>query len=178
MRDAPFGTKLRLAVGGRRLLGKTLMSAERYIFGEFELDSGTRVLTHKGRVVKLQAQPAQLLSILLARSGEVVSRDELKRAIWSEGTYVDFEKGLNFCIGQVRLALRDDASRPLYIRTIPKLGYQFIAPVESLHAMAGDPPPQTDAGNSRARWMMWTAACFGILVLVQPGDPPALPGRQ
>ena len=113
-------------------------SVERYGFGEFEFDSGTRILTHKGRVVKLQAQPAQVLSVLLARSGRVVSREELKQAIWGEDTYVDFEKGLNFCMGQVRSALRESAAQPVYIRTIPKQGYQFIAPVQTVAAVGED----------------------------------------
>lgn len=105
---------------------------ERFRFGEFEFDGDTRVLTHKGKEVKLQAQPALLLGVLLARREQVVSREELKSAIWGNDTHVDFEKGLNFCMGQVRAALRDDAARPVYIRTFPKLGYQFIAPVVAI----------------------------------------------
>ena len=144
------------------------MSAERYIFGEFELDSGTRVLTRSGRSVRLQAQPAQLLAILLARSGEVVSRDELKRAIWGEGTYVDFEKGLNFCIGQIRSALRDNAAQPLYIRTLPKQGYQFIAPVE----MKLTPDPGTEEKPvhvARARWVPLAGVGIGLCALILGG---------
>src|ERR1700761_9353953 len=105
------------------------MSADRFQFGEFEFDGANHVLSHKGREVKLQAQPALLLGVLLARRERTVSREELKLAIWGNDTHVDFEKGLNFCIAQVRAALRDEASRPLYIRTFPKTGYQFIAPV-------------------------------------------------
>ena len=111
------------------------MSTERFQFGEFEFDCDSRVLTRKGREVSLQAQPALLLGLLLARRDQTVSREEAKLAIWGNDTHVDVEKGLNFCIGQVRAALRDDASRPVYIRTYPKLGYQFIAPVTAV------PPP-------------------------------------
>jgi len=145
------------------------MSVERFLFGEFEFDSGTRILMHKGRVVRLQAQPAQLLSVLLARSGRVVSREELKQAIWGEETYVDFEKGLNFCMGQVRAALRDDAARPVYIRTLPKQGYQFIAPVQSV---PGDGEDSLDKTSSRIpqipriprrRWI--PGAVLGIVAL-------------
>ena len=60
------------------------MSVERFLFGDFEFDCGSRILTHKGRVVRLQAQPAQLLSVLLLHSGRVVSREELKQAIWGD----------------------------------------------------------------------------------------------
>jgi DNA-binding winged helix-turn-helix (wHTH) protein/TolB-like protein len=140
------------------------MSIERFHFGEFEFDSGTRVLTHKGRIVRLQAQPAMLLSVLLARNGRVVSREELKQAVWGEDTYVDFEKGLNFCIGQVRSALRDDASRPLYIRTLPKQGYQFIAPIQNIPAIPEDLPRETKFQVSRRRvWL--TGASMGIAAL-------------
>jgi DNA-binding winged helix-turn-helix (wHTH) protein/TolB-like protein len=147
------------------------MSDERFFFGEFEFDARTRVLMHKGRVVRLQAQPAQLLSVLLARSGRVVSREELKQAIWGEETYVDFEKGLNFCMGQVRAALRDDAARPLYIRTLPKQGYQFIAPVQSVQGSGEDlrdktssPIPQIPR-ITRGRWIPLSGAVLGIAAL-------------
>jgi DNA-binding winged helix-turn-helix (wHTH) protein len=117
------------------------MSLERFQFGEFEFDSETRVLTHKGREVKIQAQPALLLEVLLARSGQIVSREDLKLAIWGNDTHVDFEKGLNFCVGQIRAALRDDASRPVYIRTVPKRGYEFMAPVIAVAPQTGRVEP-------------------------------------
>jgi DNA-binding winged helix-turn-helix (wHTH) protein/TolB-like protein len=145
------------------------MSAERYIFGEFELDSGTRVLTRTGRPVRLQAQPAQLLAILLARSGQVVSRGELKRAIWGEGTYVDFEKGLNFCIGQIRSALRDNAAQPLYIRTLPKQGYQFIAPVEKKLTPPDPPAEEKPVHAARARWIPLAGVGIGLSALILGG---------
>lgn len=140
------------------------MSVARFHFGEFQFDSGTRILTHKGRVVKLQAQPAMLLSVLLARDNQVVSREELKQAIWGDDTYVDFEKGLNFCIGQVRSALRDNAARPLYIRTLPKQGYQFIAPVQNApapSALSEENPTKVP----RARWIPLAGAAVGIIAL-------------
>ena len=120
------------------------MSVKLFQFGEFEFDSESRALTHKGREVRLQAQPALLLGILLAQRDRIVSRDELQLVIWGSDTHVDFEKGLNFCVGQVRTALRDDASRPLYIRTIPKQGYQFIAPVSTI----GEQTPAAETGDN------------------------------
>lgn len=142
------------------------MNADRFLFGEFEFDSGSRTLTHKGRLVRLQAQPAQLLSVLLARSNQVVSREELKQAIWGQDTYVDFEKGLNFCIGQVRSALRDDASRPVYIRTLPKQGYQFIAPVQTASLPLTPLPDDSPAKAARPRWISLTTAGVVLAVLV------------
>lgn len=147
------------------------MDEERFLFGEFEFDAGTRVLTYKGRVVRLQAQPAQLLAVLLARGGRVVSREELKQAIWGEETYVDFEKGLNFCMGQVRAALRDNAARPVYIRTLPKQGYQFIAPLQGVAASGEDSADKTllqtaqTPQNPGRRWIRVTGAATGVLAL-------------
>jgi len=109
-----------LLVNGELAGGNVLeMSVDRFQFGEFEFDSEKHVLMHRGREVRLQAQPALLLGALLSRRNQVVSREELKLVLWGTDTHVDFEKGLNFCIGQVRTALWDDASRPLYIRTVP-----------------------------------------------------------
>ena len=108
----------------------------RFLFGPFEFDDATLDLRRDGAPVRLQSQPAQVLKSLLEHNDQVVSRDELRKSIWGDSTFVDFESGLNFCISQLRSALRDDASQPLYIRTIPKKGYQFIAPVRALEAAA------------------------------------------
>jgi DNA-binding winged helix-turn-helix (wHTH) protein/TolB-like protein len=83
----------------------------------------------------LQAQPVQVLSVLLQHAGEVVTREQLQQAVWGTETFVDFEQGLNYCIAQIRMALRDSAESPRFVRTIPKRGYQFVAPV------AGDAVP-------------------------------------
>src|SRR5579863_5101691 len=142
------------------------MNVERFVFGEFEFDSGARVLTRKGRVVKLQAQPAQLLFVLLAQNGRVVSREELKQAIWGQDTYVDFEKGLNFCIGQVRSALQDSAARPVYIRTLPKQGYQFIAPVQIASRPASPLEGETPGRYAQARWLSIAGGGVALTILV------------
>src|SRR5258708_3711624 len=110
--------------------GACPMSSERFHFGVFEFDTATGQLQRNGTPVALQAQPAQVLGCLLERAGQAVSREDLRQAVWGAGTFVDFDRGLNFCISQIRSALRDDSAQPLYIRTIPKHGYQFIAPVE------------------------------------------------
>jgi len=99
-------------------------------FGPFEFDSASRELRRDGEIVKLQSQPAQVLAVLIEHAGEVVTRDALRTAIWGDDTFVDFDKGLNFAIAQVRTALGDSADSPTFIRTFPKRGYQFIAPLE------------------------------------------------
>ena len=111
-------------------------------FGIFDFDPLTRELRRKGVPVHLQAQPAQVLALLLEHAGEVVARDALRRAVWGSGTFVDFDRGLNYCIAQIRSALGDSADSPRYIRTIPKRGYQFIAPFERV---AGTSVAQTPA---------------------------------
>jgi DNA-binding winged helix-turn-helix (wHTH) protein len=108
------------------------MSSEQFRFGVFEFHRASRELRRDGMLVRLQAQPAQVLACLLDRAGEVVSREELRQTVWQEGTFVDFERGLNFCIAQIRAALNDDAVEPRFVRTIPKRGYQFIAPVSPI----------------------------------------------
>lgn len=104
----------------------------RYRFGVYEFDPSKGELRRDGHPVRLQAQPAQALGFLLSSAGETVSREELRRAIWDTETFVDFERGLNFCIAQIRSALQDSADSPRYVRTMPRKGYQFIAPVTVL----------------------------------------------
>jgi len=92
-------------------------------------------LSRDGAPVRLQSQPAKVLAALVARHGQIVTREELQREIWGADTHVDFERGLNFCIAQVRTALGDSANSPRYVETVPTRGYRFIAPVRV------DPPP-------------------------------------
>jgi DNA-binding winged helix-turn-helix (wHTH) protein len=99
-------------------------------FGTFELDEDAGQLRRDGAPVRLPPQPFRLLVLLASRPGELVSREEIRQQLWGEDTYVDFDQGVNFCIKQVRSALRDDADRPLYVETVPKRGYRFIAPIE------------------------------------------------
>ena len=95
----------------------------------FRFDSATGELLKDGRCVRLRPQPARLLEHLLERHGELVSRRELQRAIWPEGTFVHFDHGLNSCIKQIRAALGDSRSAPCYVETLVKRGFRFVAPV-------------------------------------------------
>jgi DNA-binding winged helix-turn-helix (wHTH) protein len=100
-------------------------------FASFELDPRSGELRKKGDLVPLRPQALRVLTVLAARSGEVVTRDEIRQQIWSEDTFVDFDQGLNFCIRQIRESLGDDAEAPQYIETLPRRGYRFLIPVES-----------------------------------------------
>jgi len=108
-----------------------LSATPTYRFGVFLFDAARLELTREGRPVHLQPQPAQVLATLLERAGRPVSRDDLRRAVWPGDTFVDFDRGLNFCVAQIRTALGDDAATPRYVRTLPKKGYEFICPVEA-----------------------------------------------
>jgi DNA-binding winged helix-turn-helix (wHTH) protein/tetratricopeptide (TPR) repeat protein len=100
-------------------------------FGVFELDLTTEELRNSGTLVKLPPQAFKLLALLASRSGEIVSRDEIQRLLWGDETFVDFDKGVNKCILLIRNALNDKPERPLYVATIPRRGYRFLAPVKS-----------------------------------------------
>jgi DNA-binding winged helix-turn-helix (wHTH) protein/tetratricopeptide (TPR) repeat protein/TolB-like protein len=104
-------------------------SKRNYRFGLFEADSLNGELRRQGTRVRLQDQPFRLLTILLERSGEVVSRDELRQKLWPADTYVEFDGSLNAALKRLRAALGDSAENPVFIETIPKRGYRFIAPV-------------------------------------------------
>jgi TolB-like protein/Flp pilus assembly protein TadD len=108
-----------------------------YRFGPFELRARTRELYKNGIRLKVRPQPFQVLLALLARSGDIVSREELRPLLWSAETFVDFEHGLNTAIKELRGLLNDSAGEPRYIETLPKLGYRVIVPVTqvaSVHA--------------------------------------------
>jgi DNA-binding winged helix-turn-helix (wHTH) protein/TolB-like protein len=101
----------------------------RTCFGRFSFNSDTGELLRDGIQVHLPAQPAKVLALLVSARGELVTREALRDAIWNDGTSVDFDRGLNFAIAQVRTALGDSADSPTFVRTVPKRGYQFIAPI-------------------------------------------------
>jgi DNA-binding winged helix-turn-helix (wHTH) protein/TolB-like protein len=111
-------------------------------FGVFEFDAETGELRRNGRTVALEPQPAKALTLLLARAGEVVSRDELRDAVWESDTHVDYERGIAYCLSQIRTALGDSGDNPRFVQTIPKRGFKFIAPVASASA-------RVDAGELR-----------------------------
>jgi DNA-binding winged helix-turn-helix (wHTH) protein len=98
-------------------------------FYEFELNDQTYELRKDGTSAKIQQQPARVLALLVANCGVLVSRSQIRGAIWGEDTFVDFEQGLNFCIRQIRLVLNDNAENPRFLETLPRMGYRFIAPI-------------------------------------------------
>jgi len=115
-------------------------SAQIVGFGEFELDLRTGELRTNGHRFILQEKPFQLLTALLERPGEMVSREELIKRLWPAGTFVDFDLGLNKAVNRLREALNDSAEGPHFIETFPKRGYRFVATVTRNGARLAEPP--------------------------------------
>ena len=101
-------------------------------FGPFTMDLRTFELRGDGVSVHLQQQPFKVLAVLASHPGALVTREEIRREVWGRDTFVDFDQSLNFCVKQIRIALRDQADTPRYVETLPRRGYRFIAPVEVL----------------------------------------------
>ena len=100
-------------------------------FGSFDLDLDAGRLLKNGRAVRIQPQPFKLLRLLTNKPGTLVTREDIHAALWPGDTFVDFDQGMNFAIKQVREALGDRADGSLYVQTVPKRGYRFIAPIET-----------------------------------------------
>jgi TolB-like protein/DNA-binding winged helix-turn-helix (wHTH) protein/Tfp pilus assembly protein PilF len=157
-------------------------------FGVFELDLGEGELRREGLPVKLQPQPVKVLALLASNPGRTVAREELKAEVWGDSTFVDFDRGLNFCVLQIRTALGDDADNPRFVQTVPRKGYRFVAPVEKLDgtaavAVAPAAPPHDEA---YARLVPRAFVALGLvlvlfaaaLALSRRARPPAsAPGR-
>src|SRR5687767_2807741 len=138
-----------------------LEPAEQHLrFGPFEIDASSGELRREGVVVPLAPQPFRLLAALAARPGQVLTRDELRRLVWGEETFVDFERGLNFCVLQVRAALGDDARNPTYVETLPKRGYRFIG------SQAPTRPAAATPAAARPRWQVALIAAALSITLV------------
>src|SRR5215472_2808416 len=143
-------------------------------FEDFEVDLDRGLLTREGVRVKLQDQPFRILAMLLDRSGEIVSREELQKELWPDGTYVDFEGSLNAALKRLRAALAEDRDQPRFLETVPKRGYRFIAsvsweaPNEILSGATSNSVAQISPKASAASWLrtvMILCAVVGIGVI-------------
>lgn len=146
-------------------------------FGVFELSPATGELRRAGLRVRIQPQPLRVLEILASRSGEIVSREDLRRAIWGDSTFVDFEHGLNFCVNQVRRALGDSATAPRFVETVPRRGYRFMAPVERIEPVAVPFALPTAAPGPRYRpgWRFAVVAVAALLAGGRVARAPEVP---
>jgi TolB-like protein/DNA-binding winged helix-turn-helix (wHTH) protein/tetratricopeptide (TPR) repeat protein len=150
-----------------------MKASPRVRFGVFEFDLASGELRRDGHRIPLQIQPAQLLARLVSAPGEVVTRDELRRAIWAEDTFVDFDAALNVAINKIRHALRDSATVPRFVETLPRRGYRFLAdvhpaddePVPASPPTAPTVPPEPVALRRHAH-RAWFAGLAVALVLL------------
>ena len=163
-----------------------------YRFGVFTFDDRTLTLLRSDRPVPIEPQPARALALLLDRAGTIVTRDDLRAHLWDAGTHVAFDRGLAYCIGELRAALGDSAENPRFVQTLPRRGFTFIAPVtrEAIEPVLG-PPPTTDAGTEPAAtpirvppWIAFvTIAAVALIVgaagalMVAHDRAPAAPRR-
>jgi DNA-binding winged helix-turn-helix (wHTH) protein len=117
--------------------------------------------------IKLQSKPAQALEILASRPNDLVRREELCNQLWPRGVFVDVESGLNTAMNRLRAALTDTAEQPLYIQTVPRLGYRFICPVQDVNMqMTADEPfdPFIDLPSNRFPENMFLRLAIAIML--------------
>jgi len=137
----------------------------RYRFGVFEADAATGELRKQGLRVKVNVQPFQVLLLLLARPGEVLTRDEIARELWPDGTFVDYEHGVNSAVNRIREALGDNARNPRFIETLARRGYRFVAPVQHVVDGVSDERQSPAPEELATEW------------LATPGELPKTPYR-
>jgi cholera toxin transcriptional activator len=151
------------------------LPSRRYRFGIFEADARTGELRRQGLRVKLHAQPLQLLFLLLERPGELLTREEISRELWPDGTFVDYEHGVNSAVNRIREALGDKASSPRFIETLARRGYRFVAPVERIMPESNGPGSDGLDGGAIELPEQAIAAGFFDRVLSVPEDLPKSP---
>jgi DNA-binding winged helix-turn-helix (wHTH) protein len=155
-------------------------------FGDFELDLQTGEVCSKGCKFTLQGQPFQVLTILIGRPGQLVTREELKNKLWPSDTFVDFDHSLNKAVKRLRDALMDSAEKPHFIETLPRRGYRWVGPacIEMLAPVRGelgvqassaayDPSSLADKSVSHHRFFQsghvvrqtWIAAALALAVV-------------
>jgi DNA-binding winged helix-turn-helix (wHTH) protein/TolB-like protein len=130
-------------------------------FAEWEFDFDTGELVGPPGAVRLQPQPAKVLAALLARPGDLVTRDELKRAVWPD-TVVEADQGLNFCIRQIRAALGDEAEAGRFIETLPRRGYRLVVPVRPADEQL---PAASDSLVKPVRHRSWRTISLVMIAL-------------
>jgi DNA-binding winged helix-turn-helix (wHTH) protein len=157
------------------------------VFGAFELRLDTGELRKHGVRVRLQGKPFQILTALIHSAGHVVTREDLRTKLWPSNTFVDFESGLNTAVNRLRIALGDSAESPIYVETLARIGYRFIAPVrvtslggpaasaqiaESMRASSAAHPPvvpnpdASSAQSARRLTLKKSHAIAGLVVLI------------
>jgi TolB-like protein/DNA-binding winged helix-turn-helix (wHTH) protein len=151
-------------------LATVLKDHDRVRFGVFEFDYRTGELRRHGRSLRLEPQPAKVLTVLIRNAGEVVTRQDLVREVWGTETFVDFAQGLNYAIRRIRIALDDDAEHPQFLETLPRKGYRFTAQIDPDEEVDRNPVTQVpEPGVPPARRVKLRAVlfyCLAALLLI------------
>ena len=145
-------------------MGVSTSDRSPFRFGEYELDLPAGVLRKNGIRIRCQEQPLQVLAALLERPGELVTREDLRRRVWPQDTFVDFDQALNTAIKKIRVALNDEADAPRYIETVPRRGYRFVAAVEK-GSEAISAPARPIRPNRRRFVAVAAIACLVLAIL-------------
>jgi DNA-binding winged helix-turn-helix (wHTH) protein len=145
-------------------------------FASYEADPDSGELRKSGLRLRVQEQPFQVLLVLLERSGEVVTREELRQRLWPADTFVDFDHGLNTVINKLREVLSDSAANPRFIETLARRGYRFLAPVEFVGRQAAPGLPAATA-SAPVEISEGAKPTSPISVLTRPEDVPAVRRR-
>src|ERR1700742_1694476 len=132
-------------VGSSHLVARS--SAPFFRFGPYESHPKTQELLKHGVRLKVRPQPLRLLNLLLEKPGEVLTREEIRQQLWSAETFVDFEHSLNTAVMVLRGVLNDSAAEPVYIETLPRVGYRFIAEVSVMNEKAAATAEQAGGGD-------------------------------
>ncbi len=136
-------------------------------FNNFQADLHAGELRKNGIRLKVPRQPFEVLSLLLERPGELVTREELRAELWHNDTFVDFDHSLNVAINKLRDLLSDSADEPRYIQTLPRRGYRFLAPVERVQQIGPVPRALPSRSSSRASpWKAVWLSALGLAALV------------
>ncbi len=135
-------------------------------FGVFEVDLQEAELRKSGIRIKLQEQPFQILTMLLERPGQTVTREELQRQLWSADTFVDFDHSLNSSVKKLREALGDDSDNPRFIETLHRRGYRFIAPVDSARAPTIERSAPSAPAAGRRLWKLLVPALVLVAAVI------------
>ncbi len=154
----------------------TERAAAKFRFGPFLFDASVPELLKHGIRVRLRGQPLRLLEVLLENQGRVVSREQLREAIWPGDVHVDFDPALNTTVKKLRQVLEDDPNEAVYIETLPRVGYRFIAQAERLGACAG--PEAPDVETPPVIYRPSRAWILGLIALVVLGAIAALIRRS
>jgi cholera toxin transcriptional activator len=154
------------------------LPGRRYRFGAFEADSRTGELRKHGMLVRLNGQPFQVLLLLLEQNGQLLTREEIARVLWPDGTTVDFDHGVNSAVNRIRDALGDSAADARFVQTLARRGYRFVAPVERIEAAASSTPARASGSGGHLERIEQAVDSFekrtGVFtrILATPEDLP------